>query len=109
MSDNEILDRISYFLKFKHWSLYKLAKESGLSYSSINNIFNRQTYPTIPTLEKICFGLNISLAEFFDYKKNPLRNDLISEDEQDILNLYRTLSNTDKELLAAYLSGLCKK
>lgn len=109
MSDNEVLDRINYFLKFKHWTLYKLAKESGLSYSSLNNIFNRRTYPTIPTLEKICFGLNISLAEFFDYKKNPLRNNDITETEQDIINSYRTLSQTDKELLKAYLSGLSKK
>jgi len=109
LNENNVLDRIQYLIDFKHWSLYKLAKESGLPYSSLNNIFNRKTLPTIPTLEKICTGLGISMSDFFDYKNNPLKSDNLSEKEQDIINSYRTLSERDKELLAVYLNGLCKR
>lgn len=109
MNEHEVLERIQFFLNFKHWSVYKLAKKSGLPYSSLNNIFVRKTCPTIPTLEKICNGLGISLSEFFSYKTNPLKSDILSEQEQDIVNSYRSLSEKDKELLTAYLNGLCKR
>lgn len=107
--NNDVLDRIQYFLDFKHWSLYKLAKESDLPYSSLSNIFNRRTLPTIPTLEKICIGFGISMSEFFEYKKNPVKSDNLTDSEQDIVYMYRTLSARNQELLMAYLNGLCKK
>lgn len=109
MIENDVLERIQYFLTFNHWSLYKLAKASGLPYSSLNNLFNRRTCPTIPTLEKICNGLDISLSEFFDFTENPIRNPSITAEEQELLNSYATLSIKDKELLVTYLNGLCKK
>ncbi len=109
MAENEVLGRIRELLNIKHWSIYKLAKASGVPYSSLNNCFLRNTCPTISTLEKLCIGLNISLSDFFDYKKNPLRDASLSEDEQNLLSAYRRLSIRDKELLNAYLDGLSKK
>lgn len=107
--ENDVLDRINNLLEYKHWSVYKLAKESGLPYSSLSNIFNRKTTPTISTLEKICCGLNISMSEFFEYKTVPLRAESLDTAEQYIVNAYRTLSTKDQELLTAYLDGLCKR
>lgn len=106
--ENKVLDRINYFLDFKHWTLYRLAKESGIPYSSLNNIFLRNTCPTIPTLEKICVGFGISLAEFFSFGENPLHSDALTAREEEILYAYRCLSVQDKALLEAYLDGLCK-
>lgn len=108
-AENEVLQRIREFLKLNHWSIYKLAKSSGVPYSSLNNCFLRNTLPTIPTLEKLCAGLNISLSDFFDYSKNPLRDASLSEEEQNLLSAYRNLSLKDRELLGAYLDGLSKK
>ena len=109
MVENEVLLRIRELLDLNHWSIYKLAKESGVPYSSLNNIFLRNTCPTISTLEKLCTGLNISLSDFFDYKKNPLRDTSLSEDEQNLVSAFRKLSIRDKELLNAYLDGLGKR
>ncbi|MGN0326930.1 MAG: helix-turn-helix domain-containing protein [Lachnospiraceae bacterium] len=106
MIEDKVLDRIQQLLTFNQWSLYKLAKESDLPYSSLNNLVNRRTCPTIATLEKICNGFNISLSNFFKFTKNPLRNETISEEEQKLLNAYASLSQKDKELLTAYLKGL---
>ena len=102
----KIINRIDELTKFNGWSLYKLAKRADISPSSINNIYNRKTYPTIPTLECICDGLNISLSEFFDFQENPLRDFSMSEDEQTLLNSYRNLSASKKALLKAYLKGI---
>lgn len=109
MVENEVLGRIRELLELNHWSIYKLAKASGVPYSSLNNCFLRNTCPTIPTLEKLCTGLNIRLSDFFDYKKNPLRDTSLSDDEQNLLGAYRKLSQRDKELFNAYLDGLSKR
>ena len=109
MVENEVLLRIRELLKLNHWTIYKLAKASGVPYSSLNNCFLRNTCPTIPTLEKLCMGLNISLSDFFDYKKNPLRDMSLSEAEQELLSTYRQLSIKDRELLGAYLDGMSRK
>lgn len=106
MIEDRVLDRIQQLLTFNQWSLYKLAKESDLSYSSLNNLVNRRTCPTIATLEKICNGFNISLTDFFNFIENPLRNETISEEEQKLINSYASLSQKDKDLLIAYLKGL---
>ena len=109
MVENEVLLRIRELLKLNRWTIYKLAKASGVPYSSLNNCFLRNTCPTIPTLEKLCMGLNISLSDFFDYKKNPLRDTSLSEAEQELVSTYRQLSIKDRELLGAYLDGMSRK
>ena len=57
----------------------------------------------------ICKGFQISIADFFDFQNNPLRNESITEEQQVLLNIYDTLSAKDKELLQAYMQGLAKK
>ncbi len=109
MVESDILERVRSLQEFKHWSVYRLAKESGLPYSSLNNIFARKTSPGIPTLEKICHGFGISLSQFFEYGENPLRNNDLTEQEDDLINAYRSLSKMDKGLAEAYVQGLCKK
>lgn len=57
--------RIQRLMAEKGWTEYRLAKESGLSQSTITNLFKRNTVPGISTLESICKGFGISLAQFF--------------------------------------------
>lgn len=107
--EEDVINRIQELLEFNHWSLYKLAKESDLPYSSLNNLFHRKNCPTIATLERICIGFHISLSDFFKFTENPLQNPELSPGQQEFLNSYDSLSMKDKELLAAYLQGLRKK
>lgn len=58
-------ERIRQLLTSRGWSEYKLAKEAGLSQSTISNLFRRNTVPSIPTLETLCKGFGITLAQFF--------------------------------------------
>ena len=41
------------------WTAYRLAKESGLSESTLANIFKRNTVPSIGTLESVLKTLNL--------------------------------------------------
>lgn len=110
MIEQDVLKRIEELLEFNHWSVYKLAKESGLSYSSLNNIFNRRTCPSIVTLEKICSGFGISLSEFFNSEvRTPTVDYVLTPSEQELINCHRSLSATDKKILEAYARGMCKR
>ena len=61
----EVLTRLRELMDAHGWSMYRLAKESGLTNSTIANIFRRNALPSIDTLEKICNGFGITLAQFF--------------------------------------------
>lgn len=61
----DINDKIRKLLQDRGWTEYRLAKNSGLSESTIINIFKRNTVPSITTLEAICKGFGISLSQFF--------------------------------------------
>ena len=62
MDTNEKLNQI---LKERGWTTYRLAAESGLSHTTLANVFRRNTVPSITTLEKICNGFGITLSQFF--------------------------------------------
>lgn len=61
----EVLERLRCLMKERGWTEYRLAKNCGLSESTIANIFKRNTMPSIPTLEAICRGMGITLSQFF--------------------------------------------
>ena len=61
----DVHQKLWQILKERGWSEYRLAKECGLSQSTLANIFKRNTSPSIPTLETICRGFGITLSQFF--------------------------------------------
>lgn len=107
--EDKVFERIEYLCKIKHLTMYRLAKNADLPYSSLNNIIHRRTCPTIGTLEKLCKGLNISLSDFFDFELYPLKDDKLSEREDELVNKYRNLSKKKQELLDAYIDGLSQQ
>ena len=61
----DINGRIRRLMGERNWTEYRLAKESGLSQSTISNLFKRNTVPSVATLEAICGGFGITLSQFF--------------------------------------------
>lgn len=59
------LERVQQLIDERHWTPYKLSKESGLPQSTVANLFNRNYDPSITTLEAICGGLGITMSQFF--------------------------------------------
>lgn len=107
MENNSTLIRIQELCRQRGWSLYKLAKESDIAYSSLNNIFLRNTQPTIPTLEKICNGFGISLSEFF-IESSPKSTPILSADEEELISCYRSIPKNNKKLLKEFINYLAK-
>lgn len=61
----DVLKRLQGLLDARGWTMYRLAKQSGLTESTIANIYRRNAIPSIDTLEKVCQGFGITLSQFF--------------------------------------------
>lgn len=61
----DVVKRIKDLCAAYSWTYYRLAKESGITYSTLNAMMNKGTIPSIPTLSKICNGFGISVSQFF--------------------------------------------
>lgn len=61
----DTLERLRQLMVRNGWTEYRLAKESGLSISTVANIYRRNALPSIPTLEAICRAFGLTLSQFF--------------------------------------------
>ena len=106
---NEVLQKIKKLMDERGWSLYKLAKESGIPYSSLNSLFQKNNQPTVTTLERICSGFHITIGEFFS-DDTPYRQpeQEFNKEEKDIITSYRNLNRNNKKLFLGFLNLLEK-
>ena len=58
----DVKQRLQDLLDERGWSMYRLSKETGLSWSTVRNVLKRGTDPTISTLEICCYALGITLS-----------------------------------------------
>ena len=103
MTESIILDKIKLLCAKNNFSLYKLSKESGVPLSTITSLFSNNSFPSIPTLLKICTAFHITLSDFFLTEETP---EYILEEHKILINKYDTLNVTQKHYLDAYLNGL---
>lgn len=61
----DVLSRITVLREQKGWSVYKLAKLSGIPQSTIATWYQKNLCPPIDKIEILCDTFGISLTEFF--------------------------------------------
>ena len=101
-----ILDRIANERLKRNWSEYQLAQNSGIAQSTISTWYRKQMQPSVSSLEKICTGLGITLAQFFS-DGDEITN--VTAEQLEILNLFNSLDLKDRELIVALLKSLASK
>ena len=99
----DTLERIRQFMYARGWTEYKLAKESGLSHSTVTNMFARRTAPSIPTLEALCNGFGITLSQFFSESGSMVE---LSEEQLAMFNQWAKLTQRQKELIAELIENM---
>lgn len=94
------LQRIKQLLDERKWSVYKLSKISGVSQSTLSNMFTRNNDPSISTLEDICRAFKITLSQFFADE-----GDLVSLDKEqsEMLEKWSSLTSEQKNALLKLL------
>ena len=97
----DVTQKLMLILEDRGWSEYRLAKESNLPYSTVLNIFQRNNQPSISTLEAMCNGLGITLAQFFTEDESLV---MLTEEQKEILEKYEALSKAQKEMIVDLLN-----
>ena len=94
----------------KGMSPHALAKEAGISTSTISYLMKGKTRPQVYTVLELCNVLGISINELFSRPDTDVTAETgiqyITCDEKKLLDCYRGLSDKKKELLRIYVDML---
>jgi len=95
--------RIKQLMEERGWTDYRLAKESGLSHSTVTNMFNRNNAPTLPTLKAVCRAFGITLAQFFSEGNGQAK---FTEEQRILFSKWSSLSTIQKEALLHLIDSI---
>ena len=94
--------RLQQLMDERGWTIYRVAKEAGIPWSTVRNMFKRNTEPSIQTLECLCRGMGITLPQFFD-----VDNDMgLSPEQAHLLQDWSRLREKDKKLISDLIVSL---
>lgn len=91
-----IKDRILQLMKERGWTMYRLAKETGLPTSTLSNMIKRSTTPTMSTVKTLCDGFGISLSQFFWDGTEAV---LLTEEQKLFFADWASLTVTQKDII----------
>lgn len=103
LDEKYIANHIRELCENRHMSLYALSKKTGISESTFSNIMKRGSIPNFFTLDRICDGFGITLAQFF--AKGEGRPNLTAEQAK-VLEVWDELSDREKEAVEIYVRGI---
>ena len=98
---NAINQRIVTLCKEKGYTWYRLSALSGIPVSTIVSIINRNNAPTIPTLQKLCDALGLTLSQFFSEGF-----ETTTKTQDTYLYEFSRLNNHEQDLVLAYIQGM---
>ena len=101
-----VLRKINKIRLERGWSVYRLSVESGISQSTLTNMFNRETLPSITTLECLCNAFGITMSEFF---AQTIDNPTSEQEEKELLRLFGKMTDAEKRSLLVLLKGLAER
>lgn len=103
MEEKQVIERIKALCAARRWSAYRLAKESGITYSTLCTMLNKSNTPSIPTLMKLCDGLGITLSEFFSEDSDIL---YLPPEDKAHLQRWNRLSKENQSVVWKYVDFL---
>ena len=92
----DILGRLRELMAEHDWSEYRLGVEADINPGTISQMFQRNSIPEIPSLEKMAGAFGLTLSQFFagDGEAVPL-----APREKEMLEAWSFLSATQQDLL----------
>lgn len=98
----DVLARIQELRESREWSVYKLAKLSGIPQSTIATWYQKNLYPPIDKIEILCNTFQISLHDFFSSEDfNGL-----STDQKNLLTKWDQLSEKERNAIYSIINLL---
>ena len=105
MTEQDIIIRIRTLCEARNWTIYRLAKESGITYSTLCTLLNKSTAPSMGTLVKICDGFGISPKQFFDTDNATA---LLTPEQKKHMESWNRLSPQNQRAAAKFIAYLLR-
>ena len=101
----DVKERLQQLMDERQWTIYRVAKEADIPWSTVRNMFKRNTEPSIGTLEAICKGMGMTLPQFFD-----VENQMgLSDEQRQLINQWGKLDERKKQLVSELVDALNEK
>ena len=98
----DVKERLHQLMDERGWTIYKVAKEARIPWSTVRNMFKRNTEPSIETLESLCKGMGITLPQFLD-----VDNQMgLTYEQQQLISQWSKLSDSNKRLVSELVEAL---
>lgn len=97
----DVLERIRQLREARGWSVYRLATLSGIPQSTIATWYQKNLYPPIDKLEKLCDVFDITLSEFFFVDGS----NGVTKELSEFLEKWTLLGRTEKNALTAVIDA----
>ena len=97
-------NRIKQLMNQRQWTLYELARRSGLAQTTLANMWRRNNEPSIPSLRLICNAFGITLTQFFSEEDgSPVE---LNDEQRELLQHWSVLSSTQKILITRLMEEM---
>ena len=97
-------NRIKQLMNQRQWTLYELARRSGLAQTTLANMWRRNNEPSIPSLRLICNAFGITLTQFFSEEDgSPVE---LNDEQRELLQHWSVLSSTQKILITQLMEEM---
>lgn len=98
-----VVRRITQLREQRGWSNYRLAKQAGITQSTLSNLMHRGNSPTIETIRKLCVAFDITLVEFFS-EDGAVPG--ITKEQAEHLQLWDSLTREQKLVIEGYIQSV---
>ena len=97
--------RLKQLMDERGMNVYALARASEVSWQTVKNIFTLTSNPSVGTLQKICHGLGITMAQFFATEEDG-NIVTLSAEHQHVINRWNAMSDEKRKVFSALLDML---
>ncbi|MDE5991112.1 MAG: helix-turn-helix domain-containing protein, partial [Clostridia bacterium] len=94
LNNKEIYEKVDKLRLKKGWTIYELAKKSGISPQTIYNWRNKLSSPSLSLLDAVCYAFGITVIDFL-LDEEELIN--VTNDQKELVRLWNTLSAEQKK------------
>ena len=94
--------RIQALMKERGWTIYELSKRSGVSQTTLANLWKRNNEPSLATLRALCQAFGITLSQFFAEGSAIV----LTPEQLEFLNDWNALSDVHKSILSQLVKSI---
>lgn len=103
LDNKSVYDKVDAIRLKKGWTIYELAKKSGVAPTTIYNWRDRLSSPTLSLLDAVCAAFGITVIDFL-LDGEELAN--LTEEQREIIRLWSTLTQAQKSSIKNLMKSM---